>query len=54
MIIDPIKPFLIIIKKITGGKHSTLLGDFALEPSEHFNSIFLRIEFADSVNFKRV
>ncbi len=27
---------VIIIKKKTGGKDATLLGDFALEPSENF------------------
>ncbi len=29
-------------------------GDFSLEPSENFNSIFLHIEFADSIDFKQV
>ncbi len=29
-------------------------GDFSLEPSESFNSIFLHIEFADSIDFKQV
>ncbi len=29
-----------IIKK-SGGKYVLLLGDFALEPSEHFKSVFL-------------
>ncbi len=28
--------------------------DFALEPSENFNSTFLQIEFADSIEFKQV
>ncbi len=31
-----------------------LLGDFALEPSENFNSIFLKIDFADSIDVKQV
>ncbi len=43
---------VIIIKKGSGGHNTTLLGDFALEPSENFNLIFLRIEFADSIGFK--
>ncbi len=45
---------VIIIKKRTGGKNAMLLGDFALEPSENFNLIFLKIEPADSINFKQV
>ncbi len=39
---------VIIIKKRTGGTDATLLGDFALEPSENLT------DFADSINFKRV
>ncbi len=31
-----------------------LLGDFALELSENFHLIFLRTDFADFVEFKRV
>ncbi len=31
-----------------------MLDDFALEPSENFNSIFLGIYFADSIGFKLV
>ncbi len=30
-----------------------LLGDFALEPSENFKSVFLETDFADFINFKR-
>ncbi len=45
---------VIIIKKGSGGNYLMLLGDFALEPSENFNSIFLKIEFADSIDFKQV
>ncbi len=37
---------VIIIKKITEGKDATLLGDFALEPSENF-----KIDFADSIEY---
>ncbi len=36
---------VMIIKKIIGGKDATLLGDFALEPLENFNWVFLRIYF---------
>lgn len=36
-----------IIKKGSGGNYLMLLDDFALEPSEKFNSIFLKTEFAD-------
>ncbi len=32
------------IKKGTGGKDATLLGVFALDPSENFKSIFLRTD----------
>ncbi len=28
--------------------------DFALEPSENFKSVFLKMVFADFINFKRV
>ncbi len=47
---------VMIIKKRIGGKYVMLLmlGDFALEPSENFNSIFLVMDFADSVEFKQV
>ncbi len=45
---------VINIKKGSGGNNAMLIGDFALEPSENFNFIFLRIEFADSIEFKRV
>ena len=31
-----------------------LLCDFALEPLENFNLIFLKIDFANSFNFKLV
>ncbi len=34
-------------KRVHKGKDAMLLGDFALEPSEIFNSIYLRTEFAD-------
>ncbi len=40
-----------IIKKRTGGKDATLLGDFSLETSEN-DSIFLKTDFADSIDFK--
>ncbi len=32
---------VMIIKKRSGGKDVMLLGDFALEPSENFKSVFL-------------
>ncbi len=44
----------IIIKSRTERKYALMLDDFALEPSENFNSIFLRIYFADSIGFKLV
>ncbi len=31
-----------------------LLGDFALEPSENFKSVFLKIVFTDFIEFKPV
>jgi len=31
-----------------------LLDDFVFEPSENFNSIFLKIDFSDSIDFKQV
>ncbi len=43
---------VINIKKGVGGNNATLLGDFALEPSQ--NSIFLKTDFADFINFKRL
>ncbi len=45
---------VINIKKGSGGNNATLLGDFALEPSENFNLIFLRTDFADFIDFKWV
>ncbi len=42
---------VIIIKKRIGRKYATLLGDFALESSEKFNLIFLKINSADSIIF---
>ncbi len=44
----------IIIKSRTERKYALMLDDFALEPSENFNSIFLGIYFADSIGFKLV
>ncbi len=41
---------VINIKKGIGGSN----GEFASEPSENFNLIFLRTDFADSIDFKRV
>ncbi len=49
-----INNIVIIIKKIIGGKYAMLLGDFALESSENFNSIFLKINSAASIAFKTV
>ncbi len=31
-----------------------LVGDFALEPSENFNLIFHRTDFADTIDLKQV
>ncbi len=45
---------VIILKKIKSGKYATLLDDFALESSENLNSIFLRINSADSIAFKLI
>ncbi len=44
---------VMIIKKRIGWKELMLLGDFALEPSENFKSVFLKMVFADFINFKR-
>ncbi len=43
---------VMIIKNRIGGKDEMLLGDFALEPSE--NLIFLEMDFADFIDFKRL
>ncbi len=45
---------VIILKKRMGGKYAPLLDDFALESSENLNSIFLRINSADSIFFKLI
>ncbi len=45
---------VINIKKGSGGNNATLLGDFALEPSENFNLIFSELTFADFIDFKWV
>ncbi len=45
---------VIILKKRIGGKYATLLGDFVLESSENLNSIFLRLNSADSIAFKLI
>ncbi len=42
-----INNIVIISEKRIGGNYGTLLGDFALESSENFNSIFLKINSAD-------
>ncbi len=42
-----INNIVIIINKRIGGKYETLLGDFAVESSENFNGIFLKINSAD-------
>ncbi len=41
---------VMIINKITGEKDLMLLGYFALEHSENFNLILLKIDFADSID----
>ncbi len=41
-----INNIVIIIKKRIGGKYAKLPDDLALESSENFNSIFLKINFA--------
>ncbi len=45
---------VIIIKKGSWVNYVMLQGDFALKTSENFNSIFLKTEFADSIDFKQV
>ncbi len=45
---------VIILKKRIGGNYAPLLDDFSLESSENLNSIFLRINSADSIAFKLI
>ncbi len=46
-----INNIVMIIKKRSGGKYATLLGDFASESSENFNLIFCRLQTAAAQSF---
>ncbi len=44
---------VMIIKKRKGGGGVMLLDNFALEPSGNLKSVFLKIDFADFIDFER-